>query len=703
MERGIAGAYTSSSLSPKTPVKSEQDDNILFGSSDTPLHAPLPPSSASSADMRSLAQLFSPVKSAVRLSSETKSKKRRRNIHIGGSAGAAGGDSDSDLPPTLLKTKAERSKSAKKKICLRPSTYTPPPRKAALPIATRSSLKSSSYTSNRGNNTMTMATDETTTELTPTWRINMGLRSSSSSITTTTYPRKCADCSVGVTPTILGKECDKCKRLCQIANTAMGRGGEGGGKGEDGRLATKVTPAPAVIHQPPQSQAATQRARARAESESESSVSIMGRPGSVARAVSAPTFSTATAAATTTSVDSALLSAAAALVDSAMKAPPTPTRSSPRRNVVKSYIPPNTPIGSVQTPSISSSYQTRTSPRLNNGGGISSVPFTPNTPRTPGMDELAADFVWNQNEIDTAQQWQDELNNGSLKSSSIMSPGGLLKWDTGATATTNEASGKKSTGVTFALHEEDNEADMKAISVSSSMKVAGKTGKSLHLLAAKKKPPPPSMQTNEKDDYDDDIDEDDEYDEAGTREANDDDDEYKPKSSSRKKRKKTTKKKKPNAKKAKSASATAKSSSMSAVKSGSFRKTKAFPGPKKGKGSSSSSSNNKGEKFFSLHAKGDEEHINQVHILVRRDIWEGFVVGTTSTTASSTPGSKKGDDKEGSRSEARLSRYANTVGFRCKWCKHARPSDRAEKSAVYPRSITRIYLSNIRFQRDHIV
>ena len=155
--------------------------------------------------------------------------------------------------------------------------------------------------------------------------------------------------------------------------------------------------------------------------------------------------------------------------------------------------------------------------------------------------------------------------------------------------------------------------------------------------------------------------------------------------------------------KAKSASATAKSSSMSAVKSGSFRKTKAFPGPKKGKGSSSSSSNNKGEKFFSLHAKGDEEHINQVHILVRRDIWEGFVVGTTSTTASSTPGSKKGDDKEGSRSEARLSRYANTVGFRCKWCKHARPSDRAEKSAVYPRSITRIYLSNIRFQRDHIV
>ena len=100
----------------------------------------------------------------------------------------------------------------------------------------------------------------------------------------------------------------------------------------------------------------------------------------------------------------------------------------------------------------------------------------------------------------------------------------------------------------------------------------------------------------------------------------------------------------------------------------------------------------KNDKSFSLHREGDEEHINQVHILVRRDIWEGFVVGKDCTGS-----------KDESRSESRLERYNNTVGFRCKWCKHANPGERADKAAVYPRRLDRIYLSNIRFQRDHIV
>ena len=97
----------------------------------------------------------------------------------------------------------------------------------------------------------------------------------------------------------------------------------------------------------------------------------------------------------------------------------------------------------------------------------------------------------------------------------------------------------------------------------------------------------------------------------------------------------------------------------------------------------------KNDKVFSLHREGDEEHINQVHILVRRDIWEGFVVGANEKTVD--------------RSESRLVRYNNTVGFRCKWCKHVKPDERADKAAVYPRRLDRIYLSNIRFQRDHIV
>ncbi|KAL3811939.1 hypothetical protein ACHAXA_007219 [Cyclostephanos tholiformis] len=106
------------------------------------------------------------------------------------------------------------------------------------------------------------------------------------------------------------------------------------------------------------------------------------------------------------------------------------------------------------------------------------------------------------------------------------------------------------------------------------------------------------------------------------------------------------------------------------------------------------------ETSFVLHDASDEEHINAIHNIVRRDVWEGFVVGTTSTTASSARG--KGDDT-GSRSTSRLERYAGTIGFRCRFCKVAPPGERAEKSAVYPRSLERIYLSNIRFQRDHIM
>ncbi|KAL3766369.1 hypothetical protein ACHAW5_000908 [Stephanodiscus triporus] len=106
------------------------------------------------------------------------------------------------------------------------------------------------------------------------------------------------------------------------------------------------------------------------------------------------------------------------------------------------------------------------------------------------------------------------------------------------------------------------------------------------------------------------------------------------------------------------------------------------------------------ETSFVLHDATDEDHINAIHNIVRRDVWEGFVVGTTATTASSARG--RADDT-GGRSTSRLERYAGTIGFRCRFCKGAPPGERAEKSAVYPRSLERIYLSNIRFQRDHIM
>lgn len=105
---------------------------------------------------------------------------------------------------------------------------------------------------------------------------------------------------------------------------------------------------------------------------------------------------------------------------------------------------------------------------------------------------------------------------------------------------------------------------------------------------------------------------------------------------------------------------------------------------------------------FILHTNSDEEHVNAVHRIVRRDIWEGFVVGTNNTITT-TLDSKSSGVVDDNRSNSRLERYSGTIGFRCRFCKFAPPSDRAEKSAVYPRSLERIYLSNIRFQRDHIM
>ena len=104
-----------------------------------------------------------------------------------------------------------------------------------------------------------------------------------------------------------------------------------------------------------------------------------------------------------------------------------------------------------------------------------------------------------------------------------------------------------------------------------------------------------------------------------------------------------------------------------------------------------------GDVTFSLFTPGDEIHINQLHNLIRRDIWEGFVVNNKSAGDESNKG-------DGARRKARVGRYEGTVGFQCKWCKHVKQCDRADQSAVFPRSITSIYSSSIRFQKgDHIV
>ena len=98
------------------------------------------------------------------------------------------------------------------------------------------------------------------------------------------------------------------------------------------------------------------------------------------------------------------------------------------------------------------------------------------------------------------------------------------------------------------------------------------------------------------------------------------------------------------------------------------------------------------EESFILYDKDDDNHINAVHNIVRRDIWEGFVVDTETTSGTTNNARRTG----------RIARYDGTVGFRCRFCKHVSLDEQAERAAVYPRSLERIYLANIRFQRDHI-
>jgi len=104
---------------------------------------------------------------------------------------------------------------------------------------------------------------------------------------------------------------------------------------------------------------------------------------------------------------------------------------------------------------------------------------------------------------------------------------------------------------------------------------------------------------------------------------------------------------------------------------------------------------------FILHDKDDDEYINPVHSLIRRDIWEGFVVDAMKDagTVSSKDTRMKTDV---TTNIGRVARYNGTIGFRCRFCKHVPLNQRAPRSAVYPRSIERIYSAHLRFQRDHI-
>ena len=95
------------------------------------------------------------------------------------------------------------------------------------------------------------------------------------------------------------------------------------------------------------------------------------------------------------------------------------------------------------------------------------------------------------------------------------------------------------------------------------------------------------------------------------------------------------------------------------------------------------------DKQFSLYTNNDEKYLNQVHIFIRQHILEGYVVRT-----------RQGRN---SKHDKRVQRYANTVGFRCQWCKHITSNSTRSMAAVHPRTNECIYRSVIRFQRHHIL
>ena len=106
---------------------------------------------------------------------------------------------------------------------------------------------------------------------------------------------------------------------------------------------------------------------------------------------------------------------------------------------------------------------------------------------------------------------------------------------------------------------------------------------------------------------------------------------------------------------------------------------------------------------FILHDKDDDQYINPVHSLIRRDIWEGFVVDAVKDAAAvSSKDTQLSMKTDVTTNIGRVARYNGTVGFRCRFCKHIPLHQRAPRSAVYPRSIERIYAAHLRFQRDHI-
>jgi hypothetical protein len=104
----------------------------------------------------------------------------------------------------------------------------------------------------------------------------------------------------------------------------------------------------------------------------------------------------------------------------------------------------------------------------------------------------------------------------------------------------------------------------------------------------------------------------------------------------------------------------------------------------------------------SLYAKGDDDHINPIHNIIRRDILEVFVEAPSSNSAVGASDAK-GSGGSSMAIRAKQSRFAGRVGLRCRFCKHLPVGTNANLATIYPETLEGIYRAcSVRFQKRHI-
>ena len=113
----------------------------------------------------------------------------------------------------------------------------------------------------------------------------------------------------------------------------------------------------------------------------------------------------------------------------------------------------------------------------------------------------------------------------------------------------------------------------------------------------------------------------------------------------------------------------------------------------------------------SLYAEGDEDHINPIHNIIRRDILEVFVDtagvqkkdGSSITSTTTTRSGGRRTKVIAKKKSSCTSMPPHRIGLRCKFCKHLPGNKRANLSTIFPETLEGVYRAcSVRFQKRHL-